>query len=98
METTKQNEHEEREKDMQWIRANLDRLELHAARQFRQHGRGALLVDDRTGGERALYYRPAERILEQGQVKGMVADYSPVSQIVIVFLKDEDVDPYLITV
>jgi hypothetical protein len=95
---TNDNEGQEREQDQQWIRANIDRLELHAAEQFRLQGRGALVVDDCIPGERSLYYRPVTRMPEQGDVKQMVADYSPLSQIVIVFLKADDVDPYVLTV
>jgi hypothetical protein len=98
MQITNGHEHEKREQDQQWIRANIDRLELHAAEQFRLQGRGALVVDDCIPGERSLYYRPVTRMPEQGDVKQMVADYSPLSQIVIVFLKADDVDPYVLTV
>jgi hypothetical protein len=98
MRTTNDNERQEREQDQQWIRANIDRLEVHAAEQFRQQGRGALVVDDSIPGKRDLYYRPAARIPEQGEINGMVADYSPLSQIVIVFLKGHDLDSYVLTI
>jgi len=98
MQFTNQNDHEDRRTDEQWIRANIDILELHAAEQFRQHGRGALVLDDSTPGNRDLHYRPAARISEQGEVKGMVTQYSPGSQIVIVFVKSDDLDSYVLTI
>jgi hypothetical protein len=82
-----------KEKIEQWIVDNFATLKCEAEAQVRQHGRGAIVVDWTTR-EATLSYRLEGYPDENADVKRAVSNYSPTSQMVIVFRQPygEDVD------
>jgi hypothetical protein len=82
----------ERLRDMEWIRENYHVFSPAAAAAFVQQGRGAIVVDttSRPTGEGNLFgYYPQALVdaKDDEDVKRMVREYDPTSELVVVMLK-----------
>lgn len=85
----------ERQSDLAWIRDNLHVFTPVAEKAFKQHGRGALVVDTTvqpiTGGGHPFGYFPQEQVesYDDEDIKRLVREYNPHTELVVVMLKEE---------
>lgn len=86
----------ERQSDLAWIRENLHVFTPAAKEGYNEIGRGALVVDTTVqpipGGGHPFGYFSQEQINEYDDedIKRLVKEYNPPSELVIVMLKPED--------
>lgn len=86
----------ERQSDLRWIRENLHVFIPAAKEGYEQAGRGALVVDTTVqpspGAGHPFGYSSQEQINEHDDedIKRLVREYNPPSELVIVMLKPKD--------
>jgi hypothetical protein len=86
------NMNSDRQTDLNWIAENLAVLSSKTESLYREHGKGALLIDhNKAGTEPNWHYLPAAELpREDGDTQRMVQRYDPEAQFVIVLLKSGD--------
>jgi hypothetical protein len=87
--------HKERLSDMVWIGQNVEAFWRAAQQQYREQGRGAIVVDTTvqaaSGGHPFFYYSQAQ-IIEMGDAdtQRMIREYDPNIEIVVLLLKPRE--------